>query len=209
MKWPFKRIVTDVIWALVMLILAVVASWRLFALSGWENIGLYVGSILIGLVIPERRLVWMCIVNVFRAAKLLMEQKDDPKRFVWPYIRGIDFFPDPLKGTDLDYIKVTVCWRNALYYRVTVGRIKGEVNIDGSSPSDRFESDTEIVLAPFEEGPLNPVPITVTITRDALKTVKSMRTKRSGKGSFGISFSAQLNGIEAKYTLMERYRYVE
>jgi len=207
LKTVLKTVRAGIFWGLIVLIATVIAN-RALGLIAWKNVLLWVIPFPVGLILGEGKVIVRWTVNIFRAVGLVIEQEKNPKVFIRPYVKYIDFYPEPLKGPDLDYIKVTLQWESALLYRVNITDIKGDFSIDGSHPADTLNSSQEICINPFTWEQPNLKPIIINVKRDSFETVKRMRQEKRGKGSFTIKLAVSLNGVNQTYDVNDGYMYV-
>lgn len=210
MKRVCGRIGINLIWiAIAVVIVILLASlveegYQINWHSAWSWV---LGSVF-GVIIGERHMFWRLIMGLIKAIRHIMEQESNPKKFVWPVIRDIDFFPEPIKGIDLDYIILKLGWVNTMSTKATIENISGEISIDGTYPPDEFTTKEAIKVPPYT--PLmNMGGIIIKPSGSLLPCIKNIRTRRFAKGSVKIDLSVDLNGRRYEDSLSESYKYVE
>lgn len=202
------RLLGDALWIIALLGIAIGLT-AYFGLAIGAQAGASIGSILVGVIISERRLIYSWGMNLIRAASLLIEQQNDPGRFVVPYISDIDIFPNRLDsdGISQSYIMLTISWSNHMYRDVEIESIKGEMCIVGSQPPDSFYSIKALKLNRFESGELTG--IRVDATGNALKEVMRLRKQKYGRTHISVTLSARINGKLITYYPARTYNYVD
>jgi len=203
-----KRILLDILLVLLGLgIACLIIQLTAIPEKHYQGISILLGFV--GLAMGERKFLWTWIVNIYRAAKILIEQEQNLGSFVKPYIWDIDLYPDRIKpSNEVDYIVVALSWDNRTYKRVKVHNIKGTLSINGSKPPDNFPSFIRDVSLKELERSSNPQPINVTIARDALRIVQDIRQKGYGKINIGFDITAIANGNSMSYSIVHTTKYV-
>jgi hypothetical protein len=206
----WRRITVDSGWIAFTVILGLFFSYFSAAdKQNWNwpaNAWVWLVSVVVGLVLGERRRIWRWTVSVIRAARILVQEDDNPTDFILPYVE-VDFWPQRTSGTGLEYIHLQIQWLSLLHRKVTIEDITGDFSIDGY-PIDEFSQRVRLELT--QHGwTESDSPIRVSL-KNNLQAVLKMRQDGRGKGSLVVNLSFRLNGeLVTMKTKNDRYCYAD
>jgi len=184
-----------VILALFLLGAVVVGLSANYAVSPRGAILSGVAFFVLGEIITQRKLLRRWIVNLFRATHLLVQQEENLKDFVKPFITDVDIYPNPIKKpADVPYITIKLGWDNRSYRKVKIEDIRGVVSVEGHSPPDGLPSSVDDVELKAWQKQDDSLVIAVNLTGDGLNIIQGIRNKGFGKANIHLSLKAQLNG---------------
>ena len=161
----------------------------------WGAILSGIAFLVLGIIITERKLLWRWIMNLFRATRLLLQQEENLKDFVKPFITGVGIYPEPTKKlADVPYITINLGWDNRSFRAVKLEDIRGAVSVERHSPLNDLPSIVNDVNLRAWQRQDNSLIIAVNLTGDGLNFIQSIRDKGSGKAHIKLDLKAQLNG---------------
>ena len=194
-----KRIAINIIWATFPIAIAVIISVCAGLSIPYIVVGI-IASLLLGIAIGERKGIARWLVNIYRATRILLRQESNPKTYIQPYIKSVDLFPDMFKKetTPINYIRLVLSWHSHMFRKVEIEDVKGEIQIEGSSPPDKFFHIGIAVVEPL--GDLHLTNISIILTEEALHIVKSIRNKGYGKADVTLKVSARIDGKAISYS---------
>lgn len=162
---------------------------------------------ILGVVYTERKLLLGWAMDLFRAARLLRQQRENVEQFVQPFIMEVELYPDRLSANK-SYILIGLCWDNRSFQEVRVENIRGTISIAGHTPPDNLLNVKDVSLKPFEKQG-DPSLIPVTITGNGLGIIEKLRTDGHGRTSIATDLKAKINGTDAIYNIIYKAQYVD